>query len=102
MSEKEMTLEYAVVILGTEHIEYNNTAEEVNKACEIGRKAIQKQIPQSPEFWGDSYDEYGGIIYDNAKCRNCGNDDFEYGINNWGCAYCPNCGQALDWSGLEW
>lgn len=57
--------------------------------------------PTPLEFWGDSCDENGNIIYDNAKCPSCDNDDFEYGINNWGCAYCPDCGQALDWGENE-
>lgn len=97
MSKQEMTLERAAEILDPTHREHYESIEPVNEACEIGRKAIQKQIPQPPEFWGDGYDEDGNLIYDNAKCPNCGNDDFEYGINNWGCAYCPDCGQALDW-----
>lgn len=46
--------------------------------------ALEKQVPKKPEYY--------------AKCPNCGNDDFEYGINNWECKYCPDCGQALDWS----
>ena len=57
----------------------------------------ERHTPKRPEFWGDGYDENGELIYDNAKCPNCGNDDFEEGINNWGCKFCPDCGQALDW-----
>lgn len=64
-------------------------------------KAIDKQIPYKPDYWGDGYDENGNLIYDCAKCPNCGNDDFEYGVNNWGCKFCPDCGQALDWSDIE-
>ena len=48
------------------------------------------------EFWSDGYDEDGELIYDQAKCPECGRD-FEYGINDWGCRYCCDCGQALDW-----
>lgn len=97
MSKKEMTLERAAEILDPEHREHYDSIETVNEACQIGRKAIFKQIAQTPEFWGDGYDEDGNLIYDSAKCPHCGNDDFEYGVNNWGCAYCPDCGQALDW-----
>jgi len=64
-------------------------------------KALNKQIPTKPEYEGDGYDENGNLIYDMAKCPNCGNDDFEYDINNWGCQFCPDCGQALDWSDNE-
>lgn len=73
------------------------TSAEHLEAKKIAIKALEKQIPKPPEFWGDGYDEDGNHIYDNAKCPNCGNDDFEYGINNWGCDYCPDCGQALVW-----
>ena len=59
--------------------------------------AFKKQIPIKPYYEGDGY--YNGeLVYDYAKCPECGNDKFEYGINNWGCKYCPDCGQALDWS----
>ncbi|MBQ8637122.1 MAG: hypothetical protein IJ423_05545 [Clostridia bacterium] len=54
--------------------------------------AIRKQMPVKPDYEGD---------YDYAKCPACGHDDFEYGVNNWGCNHCPKCGQALDWSDVE-
>lgn len=50
---------------------------------------IEKSTPKKPYYYDDG---------DYAECPKCGNDDFEYGINNWGCRYCPDCGQALDWS----
>ncbi len=52
-------------------------------------RAVAKQLPKKPEYEGDG---------DYAICPVCGLDNFEYGINNWGCNYCPKCGQALDWS----
>lgn len=63
-------------------------------------KAFEKQIPKKPEYYGDGYSD-GKLVYDYAKCPVCGRDDFEYDINNWGCSYCPDCGQALDWSDTE-
>lgn len=62
------------------------------------KEAVEKQMAKKPDYWGDGYDENGNLIYDCAKCPNCGNDDFEYDINNWDCKFCPDCGQALDWS----
>lgn len=62
--------------------------------------ALEKQIPQKPEYYGDGYSD-GELVYDYAECPTCGKDDFEYDINDWGCNYCPNCGQALDWSEEE-
>ena len=59
--------------------------------------ALNKQMPKKPEYYGDGYSE-GKLVYDYAKCPVCGRNDFEYDINNWGCNYCPDCGQALDWS----
>lgn len=52
-------------------------------------KAIDKQIAMKPE-----YEDYDAI------CPVCGHE-FEYGINEWGSAFCQDCGQALDWSDSE-
>lgn len=68
------------------------------QAMQVVKSALEKQIPKKPDYWGDGYDDNGELIYDNAICPNCGNDDFEFDINNWGCKYCPDCGHALDWS----
>lgn len=54
--------------------------------------AMRKQMPVKPDYEDD---------YDYAKCPACGHDEFEYGVNNWGCNHCPKCGQALDWSDVE-
>lgn len=62
--------------------------------------ATEKQIPKKPYFEGDGYAD-GVLVYDRAICPACGNGDFEFGINNWGCKFCPDCGQALDWSDTE-
>lgn len=61
------------------------------------KEAYEKQTPINPYYEGDGYDEDGNFIYDYAKCPVCGRD-FEEDINNdWGCAYCQDCGQALKW-----
>lgn len=55
--------------------------------------ALKKQLmPMKPNYVDE--DDY-------AKCPTCGHDDFEYGMDNWGCNHCPKCGQALDWSDVE-
>lgn len=91
-----MTLERAIEILNPEHREQYDSLETVEEACRMGMRALEKQIPKELDYEGDGYDENGDLIYDYAKCRVCGHD-FEYGINDWGCKYCSDCGQALDW-----
>ena len=62
-------------------------------------QALEKQIPKKPEYEADGYAD-GELVYDYAKCPICGHD-FEYGINDWGCEYCSDCGQKLDWRDEE-
>lgn len=59
-------------------------------------EAIQKQVPKRPNYYAEGYAD-GELAYDYAQCPECGHD-FEYGINDWGCAYCSDCGQKLDWT----
>ena len=69
------------------------------KANEMAIQALEKQIPKKPDYEADGYSD-GELVYDYAKCPICGHD-FEYGINDWGCKYCSDCGQKLDWSDEE-
>lgn len=57
----------------------------------------EKATPIRPNYEGDGYDENGNMIYDIAHCPKC-EHTFEEGVNDWGSAYCPDCGQRLDWS----
>ena len=95
-----MTYERAAEILDPNHREHYDSIDPVNEACEIGRKAILKRIPQLPEFEADGYDNDGELIYDMAYCPECRNP-FEYDTSEWGCNFCPNCGQALVWRSDE-
>lgn len=63
-------------------------------------RALERQIPKKPEYYGDGYSN-GELVYDYARCPACGKDDYEYNIGNWECKYCPDCGQALDWSDAD-
>lgn len=58
-----------------------------------------KDEPMQPDYEADGYAD-GVLCYDTAYCPKC-HHEFEYGINDWGCKYCQDCGQALDWSGNE-
>ena len=61
-------------------------------------EALEKQIPEMPDYEGDGYAD-GFPIYDTWICPCCGryyeldcNDDY---------IYCPQCGQRIDWTTLE-
>ena len=69
------------------------------KNMELIINALEKHIPKKLEYEADGYAD-GELVYDYAKCPICGHD-FEYGINDWGCEYCSDCGQKLDWSDEE-
>ena len=67
-------------------------------AFEEAIKALEKQIPETPDYEGDGYAD-GFLVYDTWICPSCGryyeldcSDDY---------IYCPQCGQLLDWSTLE-
>lgn len=76
--------------------------EEIQQYRAIGtveecRKAREKEKPKTPDIWGDGYDKEGNIIYDMYDCPGCGQSyeiDDKY-------KYCPECGQAINWSGFE-
>ena len=62
------------------------------RVCKI---AVERMKPKKPDYEADGYAD-GQLVYDYAKCPICGHD-FEYGINDWECKYCSDCGQKLDW-----
>ena len=72
--------------------------EETNRLADELNSAIKKQIPKKPDYEGDGYDEHGNLIYDTAYCPSC-RHMFEVGYD--ATDYCPNCGQAIDWSDDE-
>ena len=59
------------------------------------QELVDKAVPKKPFYEADGYDENGELIYDTWICPNCHHyyevdyDDYDY---------CPNCGQAIDWS----
>lgn len=60
----------------------------------IAIEALEKQIPKKPTFEGDGYWN-GKLVYDTWICPNC-EKDYEVEYDEYD--YCPNCGQAIDWS----
>ena len=59
--------------------------------------ALEKQIPKTPNYEGDGYWD-GELVYDTWICPNCGKD-YEVDYDDY--KYCPECGQAIDWSDSE-
>ncbi len=85
-----MTYEEVKKIRNNGEIEHANIRE-LQKLIDV---AIEKQIPKKPRFEGDGYWR-GELVYDTWICPNC-DTDYEVGTDTH--KYCPNCGQAIDWS----
>jgi rubrerythrin len=66
-------------------------------AVQMALEALEKQIPKKPRFEGDGYWR-GELVYDTWICPNC---DTYYEVGTDTHKYCPNCGQAIDWSEEE-
>lgn len=68
---------------------------EVRNALLQGASALEKQRADAPDYEGDGYDDDGNLIYDTAYCPYCRHEfEIDYDTPN----FCPECGQALDWS----
>jgi len=65
---------------------------------EKAKEALEKQIPRTPDYEGDGHDDNGNIIYDTGYCPNC---RYVFETDYESAKYCPECGQALDWSEEE-
>lgn len=71
----------------------DNDAKPLGMAIE----ALEKQMPKKPTYEGGAiYD--GEIVYDTWICPCC---EGEYEVYCDDYDYCPNCGQAIDWSEVE-
>ena len=55
---------------------------------------MDKNIPQNPDLEGDGYSD-GNLVYDTWICPCCGK---YYEVDYEKYDFCPNCGQAIDWS----
>lgn len=62
------------------------------------KTAVKKQIPKKPDLIGDGYDDNGYLIYDTWICPCC-ETDYELDYDDY--KFCPECGQALDWSDIK-
>lgn len=63
----------------------------ITVALNMAVKALEKQIPKKPKY----KPKKEGLITTNYKCPSCGCRRLGHTKE---IAYCPDCGQALDWS----
>ena len=70
---------------------------DIGKAIDMAIEALEKQIPQIPDYEGDGYAD-GFPIYDTWICPSCGR---HYEIDYDHYVYCPECGQLISWDSLE-
>ena len=88
-----MTEQEAIEIL-TLNDELKKKFPNLKEVYEVAVKALEKQIPKKPNYEGDGYAD-GELVYDTWICPNC---EKHYEVDYDDYDYCPNCGQALDWS----
>lgn len=87
-----MNVQEAIEIV-TNAIQTDTMTVEWDKALAVVQRAVDKQIAERPELWGDGYAD-GELVYDMYSCPNCGKS---YEIDET-YDYCPNCGKKIDWS----
>lgn len=83
-----------------EHEQLAEWLEELQQYREIGtvvecREAVDKYRAKRPTYEGDGYAPDGTFVWDEWICQNCGT---RYEVDYDDYDYCPNCGQAIDWS----
>lgn len=99
-----MRIERAMEILDPNHREHYESIDIVNEACEMGRRALEKQIPKKINITASGAKEIVYGVYVLYKCPECGNkiaSGFYYLPYNdilKNHAFCESCGQKIDWS----
>ena len=72
-----------------------NDFKQTMDAISVAAHALQKQIPKMPTYEGDGYAPDGSFVFDTWVCPHC---DTRYEVDYDEYDFCPNCGQAIDWS----
>ena len=76
-------------------ISHDIFAEPVTTYARLSIEALEKQIPQKVTLW-----EAPNYHAKNYPCPRC-KEMLGFNINKKWIHYCPNCGQALDWSNVN-
>lgn len=97
MTEKDLAEDYRMVLHEAKSMGCNKIKALYNiplKNIEMIIQALEKQIPQSPDYEGDGYSN-GQLVYDTWICPCC---EQHYEVDYDDYEYCPKCGQHIDWS----
>ncbi len=90
MHKRKFTLEVV-----EEYMKFEDECVKKNFTFKSLLESREKQTPKKPDLEGDGYGDDGVLIYDTWICPCCGK---RYEIDYEEYDYCPNCGQAIDWS----
>ena len=92
-----MTAQEAINAIQLKKMTIDCKATRMLEFCEglaMAEKALEKQISKKPYLEGDGYAD-GYLVYDTWICPHC---EKHYEVDYDDYDYCPNCGQAIDWS----
>lgn len=97
MTEKDVIeyLKNRYLVVGSPLNPPREECERHNAVIVMAIKALEKRVPKQPDLEGDGYDDDGEIIFDEWLCPCC---ETRYEVDYDDYKFCPNCGQAIDWS----
>ena len=97
MTEKDVIeyLKSRYLVVGSPLNPPREECERYNAVIDMAIKALEMRVPNQPDFEGDGYGDDGKIIFDEWLCPCC-RTTYEVDYDDY--KFCPNCGQAIDWS----
>ena len=96
MSKNKITVQRAIQVM--KKFTGSDVNELVDRAHKKAIEELEKRVPKKPTLEGDGYAPDGSLVLDEWICPRC---NFRYEIDYEEHNYCPNCGQAIDWSDEE-